>query len=232
VSNIELAAQLDAAEEIIERGMKSFVEVGTALMQIRDERLYRETHGSFEGYCRDRWSFERAHAYRLIDASAVAIELSPIGDIPNESIARNLLAIKEPSRRRAVWKRITDRCRENGLKPTARLVNETVGRSRRTKRRGEAQEDWQQQRERAAERAEQAEARRRHAEDEFHARLEREHEKHVHPNTPGGNAARKAQALVLKALSTDSAEESHACLDKARELIAAHGLKREIGIRV
>jgi hypothetical protein len=50
-------------------------------------------------------------------------------------------------------------------------------------------------------------------------------EQQTHPDTPAGNAARKAEGLIAKALSTDSVEESHACIDKASQLIAQHDLK-------
>lgn len=41
-------------EAVIERGRRAFVEVGTALAQIRDSRLYRQSHDTFEAYCRER----------------------------------------------------------------------------------------------------------------------------------------------------------------------------------
>lgn len=40
-------------ERLVEEGLNSFVVVGTALAEIRDEKLYRGTHDSFELYCRD-----------------------------------------------------------------------------------------------------------------------------------------------------------------------------------
>jgi hypothetical protein len=52
---VDLQKALAQCEGVIERGMKSFIEVGTALLKIRDERLYRENYGTFEEYCRKRW---------------------------------------------------------------------------------------------------------------------------------------------------------------------------------
>jgi hypothetical protein len=65
--------------------------------------LYRSTHSSFKSYLLERWGLEKSHAYRLIQASAVAEEvgagkLSPIGDgrgagtpaLSNEGQAREL----------------------------------------------------------------------------------------------------------------------------------------------
>jgi hypothetical protein len=91
-----LPAQLELGKEekIIERGMKSFVEVGTALMRIRDSDLYTVTHNTFESYCKERWGMERRQAYRLIDGAKVA-ELCPIGHKPSsESVARALTGIR------------------------------------------------------------------------------------------------------------------------------------------
>src|SRR5262245_60804584 len=46
-------------EAIIERGKKTFVEVGLALCSIKDKRLYRQTHTNFQSYCVQRWGFSR-----------------------------------------------------------------------------------------------------------------------------------------------------------------------------
>ena len=72
-----------------------------------DAKLYRASYGTFEDYCRERWGMKRAHAYRLIESSAVVGNLSPIGDIPaTESQARPLAKLPAeeqapPCRRRA-----------------------------------------------------------------------------------------------------------------------------------
>ena len=57
------AEKLARHEQVIERGLATFVEVGEALSEIRDARLYRESHTTFEAYCRERWGFtdRRAH---------------------------------------------------------------------------------------------------------------------------------------------------------------------------
>ena len=85
---------LVACEAVIERGLATFVEVGAALLRIRDGRLYRETHATFEDYCRERWGMSRIHAHRLIEASEVA-GLLPIGNIANEAQARALAPLKD-----------------------------------------------------------------------------------------------------------------------------------------
>ena len=57
-------ARLPELEAVIERGLATFIEVGKALMEIQDGRLYRETHATFEDYCRQRWEMSRVHAHR------------------------------------------------------------------------------------------------------------------------------------------------------------------------
>jgi hypothetical protein len=38
---------------------RAFYEAGKALMELRDRRLYRSTHKTFEEYCRDRFGHSR-----------------------------------------------------------------------------------------------------------------------------------------------------------------------------
>lgn len=74
-------------EETVEHGRDTFIEVGKALQEIRDERLYRSTHVSFGDYLQDRWNMGRSQGYRLIDAAVVAgvvTDVSPIGDTSTE----------------------------------------------------------------------------------------------------------------------------------------------------
>lgn len=62
------STRLQKCEAVIEKGLQTFIEVGNALLEIRDSRLYRQDYGTFEDYCRKRWKISRAHAYRLIEA--------------------------------------------------------------------------------------------------------------------------------------------------------------------
>ena len=68
-------------EAVVESGLKTFVDVGSALLAIRDRRLYRENHNTFDEYCQQRWGMQRAHAYRMIESAKVVGNLSPMGDI-------------------------------------------------------------------------------------------------------------------------------------------------------
>lgn len=59
-------------ERIVERGVQTFLEVGSALTEIRDQRLYRERFSSFEEYLAGAWHLGRSTGYGLIDAARVA----------------------------------------------------------------------------------------------------------------------------------------------------------------
>jgi hypothetical protein len=126
------ATDLHEMEVVIEKGLATFVEVGRALQRIRDGRLYRETHSTFEEYIRDKWGLSRSHAYRQIEAAVVATTLSPIGDIPapaTESVARELAPLKdEPEQLSGAWRETVE---QHGPKPSATQAREVVKRRRK-----------------------------------------------------------------------------------------------------
>lgn len=118
-------ARLRDAEATIEKGMRTFTEVGKALADIRDHRLYRHTHGTFEDYCRDRWDFSRIRAHQLIEGSEVAAAVLTTVNTPvaSERVARELVPLKDkPEELAAVWESVSS----NGEKPTAERVRDAV----------------------------------------------------------------------------------------------------------
>jgi phage N-6-adenine-methyltransferase len=116
--------RLSELETVIARGLSTFVEVGLALLEIRDSRLYRAAHETFESYCRERWGWSRRHANRLIEASEVLETLGPIGPI-HESQVRELvpLARADEDAAREVWRDLRE---QHGEKLTAADVREAV----------------------------------------------------------------------------------------------------------
>ena len=50
---------------------RAFFEAGKALMELRDRKLYRSTHKTFEEYCRDRFGHNRRQSYLLMDAAVI-----------------------------------------------------------------------------------------------------------------------------------------------------------------
>ncbi|MFZ5833594.1 MAG: hypothetical protein ACOY3P_26195 [Planctomycetota bacterium] len=101
---------LERLERVVQANLLGFVEVGRALTEIQQRRLYRETHATFEAYCQERWDMGRQHAYRLIEASAVVAELSHHNDRPvpaNEAQARPLARV-DSDLRGEVWQQVLE----------------------------------------------------------------------------------------------------------------------------
>ncbi len=89
-------AELIDCERIIEDGYAAFLKVGLALAKVRDSRLYRAEHATFEAYCESRWGFTRTRAYELMSAANISQAVSEISDIPvsTESHAKELRGLE------------------------------------------------------------------------------------------------------------------------------------------
>ncbi len=97
-------ADFEKLETIISKGQKTFVEVGTALCEIRDRRLYRKDFISFEGYCQTRWGWSRQRSSQLIGASQLMEKLPPTlaASVENERDARALLPLEPKEQKQAI----------------------------------------------------------------------------------------------------------------------------------
>src|SRR5687767_15056555 len=62
-------------ESTIQRNFQGFLHTGEALSEIRDAKLYRQTHATFESYVRQRWGLKLSRAYQLMDAAGVVEDL-------------------------------------------------------------------------------------------------------------------------------------------------------------
>jgi len=113
-------------EATIEKNLKSFYEVGFALMQIRDNKLYRETHGTFEEYCKEKWNFNSSRARQLISAAEVTDNIKSVTKVTvlKERQLRALVGVKDPDQQREVMQRAIETAPEG--KVTARHIEETV----------------------------------------------------------------------------------------------------------
>jgi hypothetical protein len=126
--SVSVAGQLAEHEEVIRRGLATFVEVGNALATIRDERLYRESHETFEDYCREAWGFARNYANKMIAASeaVAAVESvdTTVPTITSERQAREVAAIirnEGPERAAEVLQEVAD-----AGPVTAKAIRETA----------------------------------------------------------------------------------------------------------
>ncbi len=113
-------ASLAKCEKIIAHGLRNFVEVGLALTAIRDGRLYKASHKTFEDYCKERWGMNKRYGNRLIESAIVVRNLGPTGP-KNERSARPLAALP-PEAQAEAWTEAT----QNSPTPTAAEVEQAV----------------------------------------------------------------------------------------------------------
>lgn len=123
---------LSTYEAIIKKGLNSFIEVGSALMRIRDGKLYRETFANFEDYCREKWQIGRDRAEQLCKAASI-VETLPtnVGKPKKESQARELSKIDDPAVRAEVWEEAVaeaSKGEEGERQPTAKQLKAAASR--------------------------------------------------------------------------------------------------------
>lgn len=119
--------ELERCEVVIKQGLETFIEVGQALLTIREKRLYRLEFGTFEDYCLDRWGMKRRQAYRFIDASVVVANVSNwTQNLPQtESQARPLTQL-QPEAQREAWKEVVQQAEQTNQPITAAKVQDVV----------------------------------------------------------------------------------------------------------
>ena len=111
-------------EKIIQNGQQTFVEVGFAITKIRDKKLYRIGHATFEDYCQNRWGWTRQHAGRLIEASEVVKSLPAKCNqlVTNESTARAVADV--PKEQRAAV--VEQAAKDTGGRVTAKAIEKAA----------------------------------------------------------------------------------------------------------
>ena len=126
-------SRLYQLEETIRQGLNTFVDVGNALLEIRDKRLYRQDYSTFEDYCNKQWNMARRTAYQLIDAAEVVENVRNCAQIlpTNESQARPLASL-EPEEQIQAWQRVIEKAPEGKI--TAAIVLEAAKEIQQEKR--------------------------------------------------------------------------------------------------
>ncbi len=139
LSKIEVLEPLTVSEESerlrLERKVeKAFYEAGLALQTLRDQRLYRSTHATFEEYCQDRFNYSRSYSSRLIKAVEIVDNIKE--NVANwqqnktlvlptkESQCRPIARLKQPSSQVQAWSEAVNR--SNGGNPTTKIVEQVV----------------------------------------------------------------------------------------------------------
>ena len=133
----ELTLDEQRLREHLERQVElAFYQAGVALQSLRDKRLYRSSHRTFEEYCRDRFGHSRQKSNYLIAAAGVFENLTTIccqnelnDDLQilptNEGQVRPLTKL-EPDLQRDVWQ--TAVLEAGNKAPSGRIVKDIVQR--------------------------------------------------------------------------------------------------------
>jgi hypothetical protein len=83
---------LAECEDVIAQGLQTFFDVGNALISIRENKLYRKSHATFDAYCVEKWGISDSRARQLISAAWTVTNVTVAG-LPapeNEGQARAL----------------------------------------------------------------------------------------------------------------------------------------------
>ena len=104
----------------------AFFQAGRALQTLRDKRLYRNTHESFEEYCRDCFGHSRQRANYLICGAQIyeILTMSCCQVLPANEYQVRSLAILEPTKQAIAWNQAVENA--EGKVPSSRLVREVV----------------------------------------------------------------------------------------------------------
>jgi len=138
----ELTEQEQSDRLLLERKVeRAFFEAGKALAELRDRRLYRSTHKTFEEYCRDRFAHSRQKSNYLIAAAQVYENLTTIccqksSDdnlttkesqiLPTSEGQVRPITKLEPQQQQEVWQQAVEEA--GGKVPTGRIVKDVVQR--------------------------------------------------------------------------------------------------------
>lgn len=116
--------KLSEAEQVIDKGWRTFMEVGNALIAINTGRLFRATHESFRSYVQDRWDWPVSRAYQQMQAARTVQYLEQVQGVDsvpkNELVARTLGALLREGNEELLVEAWTRAVQEaNGEPPTA-----------------------------------------------------------------------------------------------------------------
>jgi hypothetical protein len=105
-------SRLHELEDVIAKGLDSFLKTGLAFAEIRFNRLHRLTHDRFEDYCRDRWALSLSRCNQILNTCKVFNHLAtafpqdaPVLSQINEHGLRPLSRL-EPELQTASWELI------------------------------------------------------------------------------------------------------------------------------
>ena len=128
---LQESGDLVRLEKIVAQGLQTFVEVGEALAEIRDRRLYRIEHATFADYCKVKWRMSDRRARQLMGASEIVAGISKSGTtVPKTERQARPLTKLPPGQRAEAWQEAV-KASPNGT-PTAKAVATIVAKRTET----------------------------------------------------------------------------------------------------
>jgi N6-adenosine-specific RNA methylase IME4 len=121
---------LERLEIIIEKGLGTFVDVGVALMQIRDAKLYKAGgYSRFNDYTKERWGFTKQYAGNLMRGAQTQKLLEGktetiVSVLPTTETQVRPLTSLEPEQQVEVWERAVENA--GGRIPTEKEVRAAI----------------------------------------------------------------------------------------------------------
>ena len=125
-------SEIKERNELENTVQQAFYSAGIALKTLRDKKLFRETHATFESYIGDRFGFTKRKAYYLIDAVEVVNNLKsePLVHFLPTSERQCREVAKLPAQQQSqAWLTSVEKVGGNKI-PSARIVKEVVNEMR------------------------------------------------------------------------------------------------------
>ena len=128
MSNIEIH-RLERLEDTISKGLRSFLAVGAALAEIKEQQLWRFQYGSFEEYCQERWQFSASRGRQLVAAVEACATLPHEMPKPQNAAQASVLAKVDDDIRSEVWSMAIQSANDHGRHaPTTKEVKDAASR--------------------------------------------------------------------------------------------------------
>jgi hypothetical protein len=91
-------SRLTQLEATVEAGLKTFIDVGLALAEIRENELWKDSYTSWKDYLQRRWNYGTSRARQIINGAALAKEIQTVTDVTltNEAQARGINSALKP----------------------------------------------------------------------------------------------------------------------------------------
>ena len=129
-------AEQKLREELEQEIKEAFYRAGQALLQIREKKLYRSTHSTFEAYCAETFGFTRRYPYYLMEAATIVENLKQceraVHILPTNEFQIRPLAALSAEEQAEAWLEALER--SDGKAPSHNLVKAVVKEKKETEK--------------------------------------------------------------------------------------------------